>query len=264
MSLWKRCAHRGRQRDACDHPWWSVIRVHGRRVQESLEQYFGQSVRGRGSKTLAAALDRRLRDDVLSGVYHDKRSQAEALNIPKGGLTFDALIPLYRTGYAELRGLRSWDGDRRWKLEKVRRAWTGRRLSEIRLVHVQTFLAGLKHDGARPSTVRRYYALLHHLFGWAATNGCLDASPITKGAIQLEQEDNERSRRLHPDEETRLFAAASPYLSDILTVALDTGLRMGTIRQMQVAHVDWSMGHLNGATARHHGLLRLPARTLKS
>src|SRR5262245_24779496 len=99
MSLFKRCAHKGRFRDNCDHPWWATVRVNRQRVQQSLEVYFKRRVRGRGSKLLARELDETLHRDVKSGKYYEQLQQDADLQIPKSGLTFDAFLDIYEKKY---------------------------------------------------------------------------------------------------------------------------------------------------------------------
>ena len=62
MGLYKRCPHRGRARDRCEHAWWGSFR--GRRV--SLEQWIGRDIRSKAEA--AAALDE-LRSAIRAGAF---------------------------------------------------------------------------------------------------------------------------------------------------------------------------------------------------
>jgi integrase len=254
MTLWKRCEHRGRQRDNCEHPWWIVRRIRRRRVQVSIEKYFGVECRGRGSKTKAYDFETKIRELVLSGAFDRVEPEAAA---PAGPLTFKRFVDVYCDGYGALAGLRSLR-DRRGRLKMAAAYFGDRLLSDIRRADVIAYLGDLKARGKTPATVRRHYAYLHHAFGWAVRDAGLLASSPTGQGIRLEQESDGRSRRLEGDEEERLrkVTAADPFLDDCITVALDTGLRAGSILQLQVSMLRLAVGK--------HGAIAVPGRAVKS
>ncbi len=248
MSLFKRCAHRGRQRDDCADPWWSKLVLQGIRHQISLERHFKQPVRGRGSKTLAKALESDLRSFLAS-----------AMPLPTS-LTFAEFALLYKTNYVDLKALSSWEGDRKYKVARYVREWGSKPLSSLTLEDIETLLASLKRDSSSASTVRRWYAPLHHMLGWAELRGYLDRSPIgRKGAIQLESEDNTRTRRPSVAELSAIRRAADPLILDMIDVALATGLRQGTLRKLLGGYLD-----LAPRPKSPYGLFRIPGRHLKN
>lgn len=264
MSLFKKCAHRGRAVDSCEHPWHATVTHHRQRHRVSLEAYFRRRVRGRGSKTLARDLDAQFAVDVVEGRYVARKAQIAALAIPRQGLTFRAFIPVYKRQYVDRKKLKSWDEDRKWKLGKLARmGWGPMLLDQITMVQIDAALDALRAEGSGAATVRRYWALIRQMLTWAAAKGYLAKSPIPDAGIDLESEDGERDRRLTEDEEALLFAHADPYLADCLTVALGTTLRQRSMLAIQVQHIDWTRGAERPGRLRHQGLIKLPGRLLK-
>ena len=87
----------------------------------------------------------------------------------------------------------------------------------------------------------RDLALLRAVFNWAVLGELLPRSPFRVGdvpAIRLTQE-YARTRRLQPGEAERLMGAAGR-LSDIITGALETGMRHGELHSLQWHQVRFS------------------------
>jgi site-specific recombinase XerD len=137
--------------------------------------------------------------------------------------------------YGELDGSR--DRGRRLRLSKWAAAWTGRPLKSIRHRDVVEFLIRRREAGNTGSTVRRYYEHISAFFSWACANDYVKKSPIRQNALKLPHENTPRTRRLQPGEEARIRSHADEFLNDCVTMALHTGLRIGTIRQIQFKHV---------------------------
>lgn len=78
-----------------------------------------------------------------------------------------------------------------------------------------------------PATVNRETALLKHLFFQAEKWGLFIGNPVR--LVRFLAEDNLKCETLSPDEETRLLLAAPPYLKDMVTFAVNTGLRRSDV-----------------------------------
>jgi integrase len=87
------------------------------------------------------------------------------------------------------------------------------------------------------TTVNRDIECLRHLLYWSVDEGLLPANPIAR--IRLERERRKKKPVLSVDEETLLLSAASSHLSQIVTVALDTGMRRGEILHQTWEDVDF-------------------------
>ena len=87
------------------------------------------------------------------------------------------------------------------------------------------------------STVNRELALLKHMFNLASDwDLFFGPNPVKK--VKFFQEITKGSRVLSPEEEKRLLAAATPYIQDIIVLALNTGLRIGEILSLPWKSVD--------------------------
>jgi integrase len=117
----------------------------------------------------------------------------------------------------------------------------GRAFGEWRISEITTD-AVKRFQRARPRVAgNRDLGLLRAAFNWAIAGGLLKASPFrveNVPVVRLQREDA-RSRRLQPGESERLLAAAGG-LQDIITAALETGMRRGEILFLQWQHVRFS------------------------
>ena len=90
---------------------------------------------------------------------------------------------------------------------------------------------------ASPATVNREIALLKHMFNlaeqWAIHRG---RNPM-KG-VRFLSENNLQFRSLSDAEEAALIRHCSPYLQDLVTFAINTGLRFGDILDLKWEEVD--------------------------
>lgn len=231
MGLFKRCRHRGRQRDRCDCPWWGSFR--GDRV--SLSKWANQDVR---SKDQAQAILDEIRTAIRVGTFDSKgRTVAPAPATPLGfrefaGKYFDR----------EVAG-RSDAGTTRNRLDRIIGFFGDRAILDITASDAEDFLASLrqpvrfhaahKADRVRqPSTINRYRALLVRVFSWGVEKDYLDRNPFAKPGIRKSlvgrcRENDPRSRRLIGDELERLRLAANPMLWNLILVAVLTGMRRG-------------------------------------
>ena len=63
-------------------------------------------------------------------------------------------------------------------------------------------------------------------------------NPVSR--VSMERENNKRDRWLSPEEEARLLECCAPWLRDVVTVALHTGMRMGEILELTWGGVDFN------------------------
>ena len=97
----------------------------------------------------------------------------------------------------------------------------------------------------KPSTVNRYFALLSKMFNLAIDNNLTSKNPVKN--IKKLRENNYKVRFLTKTEEDSLYSALknSPkYLSDIVTTALQTGMRKGEILNLKWSNIDFEFGFI--------------------
>ena len=169
-------------------------------------------------------------------------------------LTVSQFLEIYVADHMLAKGL-SYESSERWKLERVERMWGSQKLGEIQHADVMAFVLSLQRSTVQASTVRRYFARIRHMFGWAERHDYIQSTPIKKGLIELQPENNERSRRPTAEELHAILEAADPFLRDYLIVMLDTGLRRKSLLGLQFRQVRWEEGR--------NGVVSLPPRLLK-
>ncbi len=110
---------------------------------------------------------------------------------------------------------------------------------------VQRFLNQFK-----TASRNRYRARLSHMIRWGKE------WEFVSGDIPMgkDKENGARTRRLEPGEEARLLENMSQDLRDLFFMAVDTGLRRGTLLKLQ-----WK--HMSGLTG--NGVLHVPAEIQK-
>jgi integrase len=93
------------------------------------------------------------------------------------------------------------------------------------------------------SARRHLLANARYLWNWAIKQRILKATPFKESGVAMITvgQSRARSRRLVGDEESRLLAAASPWLHDLVTAALETGCRLSELLKLQWSEIqdDW-------------------------
>jgi len=87
-----------------------------------------------------------------------------------------------------------------------------------------------------PATVNRELACLKALFNHAIKSDLAVRNPVSRVAFLTEQ--NEQTRVLSFDEQARYLAAATPFLRDIITIMLETGMRPEEVYRIQPENVN--------------------------
>ena len=102
MAIYKRCAHRGRDRDRCAHPWYGGYKLPGEaRARVSLEKWSGADVRTKGQAQ--AAFDD-LKAAIRDGTFNP---HGRSVSIRRDAMTFPQLVDDYQKKYVAAKGLRT-------------------------------------------------------------------------------------------------------------------------------------------------------------
>lgn len=269
MGLFKRCEHKGRNRDRCACPWWGSFQHRGKLHRASLSNWANEDIK---SKQQAQAVYDRfrqaVRDDRVSA--HDDQQE--------GPLTFNDFADLYVKHYVKPQGLTSADTIES-RIGPLRRQFDSKMLIDIKTADIEDFIAELKQPAVltegqktlrirRPATINRYRAQLRHMFNWAVEREYLERTPFRRGSstlIKMELEDNRRERRLTADEERTLMSEAAGYLRPLIITALDTGMRRGEMLSLTWADVEARPGwlRLRGETTKSGKTRWVPISTVR-
>jgi integrase len=255
MGLYKLCQHKRRERDRCEHAWWGSFRG----VRVSLSRWANRDVR---SKTEASVVLDAVRAAIRTRTFD--RHGAEPVDT-RGPMTFREFAAIYKERHVIAKGLsRAQDFD--WMVRPFMERFGHRSIGEIKTADVEDLMADLRKPrqlrlGAEPqapmaATVNRQMDVLRHMMNWAVGREYIEQSPFKRGSetlIKKLREDNQRRRRISPDEEAALIDAAPPHLEAMLIVAIDTGMRQGEMLAMRFGDIDFK-----------RGLITLRAATTKS
>jgi len=212
----------------CAHPWYLDFSQATVRYRDNLDLLIGHH-----APDYAAATDEARRAIVAKQEGRDPKGL-----VPTDDPTLDAMLAAfdhekprydrYQIPNIVKARLSSPDGLRRFG------DW---RISTITTDTLKQFRRG------RPLVAgNRDLGLLRAAFNWAVLGGLLARSPFRIGdvpAIKLAREEA-RTRRLQPGEDERLMQASTGRLLDLITAALETGMREGELVSLQWHQVRFS------------------------
>ena len=212
----------------CAHPWYLDYQRDNVRYRDNLDKLIGHH-----AVSFADAKDEARRAIVAKLTGRD----------PKG------IVPADDPTLAEL--LTEYDRERprrdRYQVPQVLRtpvAMPGgalRPFGEWRASQV-TLDALKRFQRARPLVAgNRDLTLLSAAFNWAVLQGLVPATPFRVGGVPAMRKAREtaRTRRLQPGEAERLLDASGT-MRDVITAALETGMRVGEITTLQAHQVRFS------------------------
>ena len=200
--------------------WWTCIRHDGRKIQKSLKT---------ANKKSALAREAKVRTEIVDGSFFEKlvgrnktfRDMMDKLmkeHSPKVSnntqisytTSLNHLIPFF--GESSLLSI------------------SPKMISRYKVLR--------KDESAAPSSVNRELSMLSKAFSLAVREWeWLRDNPVSR--VPREKEDNEIDRWLTKDEESRLLGNSPEWLHDIISFALNTGLR-----QDELLSLEWNRVNL--------------------
>ncbi|MGR3221031.1 MAG: tyrosine-type recombinase/integrase [Candidatus Anammoxibacter sp.] len=200
--------------------WWTHIKLNGKNVQKSLKT---------SDKGLAKSIEAKIRLGIAEGTY---------LNKPKGDkFTISSLVSKYLDEHSKPnKGEITYKNDISFSKRIV--LYFGKMLiNDVKPSHISEFITERRFDGASDILLNHELRLLRHAYNLAIRNWELvDESPFTK--IKIPSGDIKRVRYLSEDEEKRLMTSLPEWLKPIVTIAMETGLRLSNITNLQWSQVN--------------------------
>ena len=239
MGLFKRCDHKGRNRDRCAHPWWGSFKHGGVLHRVPLSKWADEDIK---TKQHAEVVYERFRQAARDG-------RVATATETQGPLTFDQLADVYIDRYVKPRALRTAKA-MEYRLKPLRAFFGSRQIGQIKTADVEDFIAErrLRRRVNRqddrllsPVSINRDLQTLRAVLNWAVGREYLDRTPFRRGSqtlIRLFREDNTRRRRISEDEEATLLNAAPSHLRAMMIIALDAGLRRGEMLAVRFDDID--------------------------
>ena len=117
-------------------------------------------------------------------------------------------------------------------------------LSEIDSFLIENYISKRIEDGVKESTINRELACLRKMFNKAIDWEFVTENPISKVEF-FSEKDNLKERILTEEEEDRLLDTSSEHLQPILIVALNTGMRLG-----EILNLEWRQINLDAQKIR--------------
>jgi len=165
--------------------------------------------------------------------------QAVSREPEKKRISFGAFADEYLEDYAKPTK-KSWKADK-VRLKKLKKYFKETDLRQITPMEIERFRSSLLSKGQQKSTTNRSLALLKRMFNLAIEEGYLEVNPARKVKMFSEAE-NLKERILTEEEEQRLLDGCCEHMRDLVTFALNTGMRLGEILTLKWANVDMKSG----------------------
>lgn len=137
------------------------------------------------------------------------------------------------------------------------------RLNSFKTVRAAKGRRQATSEHVKPATVNRELACLRAVFNHVAKSGVQVVNPISKNGAHQLQENNEHTRVLSYDEQSRYLSAAatigSGMLLDVATIMLETGMRPEEVYRIQPKSVNLA----NSSLYNPYGKTKAAKRTIK-
>jgi len=169
---------------------------------------------------------------IQQGTYEDPRKYQK--------FTLKQLCDQYTKTHKMQRGFKT---SKKYHIEQIKQYFgSDRLLIAIKYAGLELFRAHMeqtpnKHDRQRkPATVNRVLSCLRHMMTKAVEWDMVRQNPFDSGGRLHRKENNVILRFLSEDEITRLLAVCTgnmKYLQDIITCAINTGMRKGEILSLE-------------------------------
>lgn len=198
--------------------WWMYFTYQGQQVRKST---------GTADRRLAYAILSKVKVQIIEGQYFEKAVAQSH--------TFTELMDRYEKEHVlrklSHRGVKGY-------MNNLRAFFGDRTLADITPRLIVAYKNKRYEDGKAPATINRELANLKKAFNLALREWeWCHQNPVTR--VSMEKENNKRDRWLSEDEESRLLSACAPWLHDLVTFALHTGMRMGEILELTWRGVDF-------------------------
>lgn len=191
--------------------------------------YQGRQVRrstGTKDKRLAEAIWGKVQSQLIEGRWFETQEEKTR--------TFDELMERFLLEHAskkaQPRHYRAYGSS-------LKAFFGGRTLVDITPRVIAEYKTRRYAAGLKPASINRELATLKKAFNLAVREWewCRD-NPVAR--VSMERENNRRDRWLTLEEEARLLKSCGPWLCDLVTFALHTGMRMGEILELSWRGVD--------------------------
>ena len=237
-----------------------IYYIQYRRGGKLIEEKAGRA----GADFMTAAQANQIRAERIQGKAPSNADRREKVKRDAEN-TFDFLWKLYEEtrNHASLR-----DDESRYRLH-IKPAFGTRAPVDLGPLDVERFRGTLEKKGLSPQTVKHVLSLLNRLARFGVEVG---AGPGLRFRLRLPRVDNEKTEDLPPDQITKFITFLDEYPerdpADMVSIALFTGLRKGTIERLRWEDVRYDRGviylrHVKGRDSTYIPMNGDAARVLR-
>ncbi len=220
--------------------WWMSFVCNGTRYRQST---------GTADRKLARRIQDKVRGEIAEGKWFER--------LPGEEKTFREMMEKYMEEHsARNKAPTSHNRDKSLRDHLV--VYFGDlRLTEISPKLISNYKAKRREEGAASQTINNELSLMSHAFSLAIKEWeWLRDNPVKK--VSKEKVNNLVERWLTPEEEKNLLASCSKWLGEIISFAINTGLRRGEILDLKWFQVDLSRKTVTILEQKNKGKDTLP------
>lgn len=173
--------------------------------------------------------------------------------------TFDQLVERYKEHFKDQESYQTGKGHH---VDILEEEFRGRMLDSITYYDCENFKLKRKRAPTRSnkqrsmSTLNKEVGTLRHMMNKAVEWEMLKQSPFDRGKSLQEKVNNQKTRFLTEDEIQRLLKECPSHLKEIVTFAINTGMRMGEISNLK--HEDIRNGFIYIKKAKNNEARQIP------
>lgn len=205
--------------------WWMTIIYDGGRVRRST---------GTADRRLAQAILAKLQVQIIEGRFFETREEKQR--------TFGEMVQRYLQEVSVTKAPGSTLRDRQCA-DHLLPCFGDKLVYQVSSKLLGEYKVKRRADGAAPATINKELGMVRHLFNVAIREWewCRE-NPMHR--VSMEPVHNARDRWLTADEEGRLLSVSPSWLQELITFALNTGMRRGEILGLKWQDVDLARGVL--------------------
>ncbi|MHC4266935.1 MAG: tyrosine-type recombinase/integrase [Planctomycetota bacterium] len=194
--------------------YWTCIRHNGKKIQKSLET---------SDKKLARAIEAKIRTEIVEGSYFEKLIGTKK--------TFKDMMDKFMKEHAPKVSVKM-QSSYETSLKHFIPFFGEKNLLSISSKMISRYKVLRKEEGAAPASINKEQAMLSKAFNLTVKEWeWLKDNPVSK--VPREKLNNERDRWLTKDEEERLLINSPEWLREIISFALNTGLRQDELLSLE-------------------------------
>ncbi len=194
--------------------WWMRLTHNGKQIRRSTEVF---------DKKLAEKIHAKVLTQLIEGKWFDID--------PSGSRTFGELSEKYYTEYSPKKAPSTYVRDRSL-FNHLNKYFGDCKLSQISPKIISDYKVSRRGEEAAPKTINHELSLMCHAFNMALKEWeWVNSNPVC--LVSKEKVDNFIERWLTIEEEELLLEASPQWLQEIIIFAINTGLRMSELLDLQ-------------------------------